>query len=102
MEAPCSSGNVADQSSVNDWPQMMERLPSLSEIMSSFGLPGSTQMASVICPQELSSNVENGAERNLRGKKRKKVPECGALRSHPPLVRNQVRAWCVTGSLACI
>ena len=120
MEAPCSSGSAAEQFLVTDWAALqsvsastgfssynvgnsniptIERLPNLScfgseslpEIMNSFGLPESTQMASAICAQDFSSTIGHGPGKNLKGKKRKKFPECGGTQSHSPVVSDQVR-----------
>ncbi|ONK74559.1 uncharacterized protein A4U43_C03F7680 [Asparagus officinalis] len=107
MEVPCSSGVAAEQFMATDWDPLhsvsgstgfssynvgnsnIERLPSLSffgsdslsDLMNSFGLPENTQMASVVCPQEFPSGTEHGAEKNPKGKKRKKFVECGAVQN---------------------
>ena len=122
MEAPCSSGSAAEQFLVTDWAALqsvsastgfssynvgnsniptIERLPSLScfgseslsELMSSFGLPESTQMASAVSmrAQDFPSTIADGPQKNQEGKKRKILPEFGGTQSHSPVVRDQVR-----------
>lgn len=121
-EDPCSSGNAPEQFLATDWAQLpsvccstgfssysvgdssiptVEGLPSIScfgsdsllEIVNSFGLPESTQMASAVCAQEFTPVVENGTQKNLKGKNRRKLSECGPLQSHSPLASNQVRVF---------
>nr|XP_019710638.1 transcription factor bHLH74 isoform X2 [Elaeis guineensis] len=62
---------------------------SFPEMVSSFDLSESCKVADAVCPPSFPSTNKHSFEKNLKGKKRKSLTECGAVHPHSSLERIQ-------------